>query len=107
MLFRSPPSSDFYLTVRGTQGSVAIGWKASFVHRFGEEPVQIAKGYDKAAAHVRMMKEFRNLLLGAAAPWISHDDCLLNSAAIDAAYRSLDSSTWAAVETGARRALAA
>lgn len=93
------PSSDFYLTIHGTKGTIAIGWKASFIRRGSEEPVQIAAGYDKNATHVRMMTEFANLVRGKGKGWVNLDECLTTQAAIEACYASMESGAWAPVET--------
>lgn len=95
----APPTSDLYLTVRGTKGLIAIGWKASYFQRRRGEPIQIGAGYDKVAAHDAMMRQFLGLLRGEGQEWISREEVLANSAAIDAAYRSMQSGDWTPVGT--------
>lgn len=87
--WKAQPASDFYITIHGTQGTIAIGWKASFFSWINAAPVQIGSGYDKNAAHVSMTTAFRDLMRGVSNGWITPEECLVNSASIDAAYRSL------------------
>lgn len=87
--WKAQPASDFYITVHGTQGTIAIGWKASFFSWINAAPVQIGSGYDKNRAHVSMTSAFRNMMRGVASGWITPEECLVNSASIDASYRSL------------------
>ncbi len=94
----APPASDFYATILGSEGSIAIGWKASFLQRTGGEPVQTANGYDKNAVHRDMMARFRDFVLGQDEGWISPREIEANAAAIDAAYRSMDVARQVAVE---------
>lgn len=87
--WKAQPSSDFYITIHGTQGTIAIGWKASFFSWINAAPVQIGTGYEKNAAHVAMTSSFRDLMRGVSNGWITPEECLSNSASIDACYRSL------------------
>ena len=89
--------SDYYITIQGTCGMIQIGWKKSFLHVDGEDPVEIGKGYSKFGAHKRMMGMFRDLVRGSEERWISNEDALASSTVIEAAYRSMQTSRWARV----------
>ncbi|MFN7920583.1 MAG: Gfo/Idh/MocA family oxidoreductase [Bryobacteraceae bacterium] len=99
------PASDTYLTVRGSKGSIAIGWKSSFVRKNGEPPVQIANGYDKNVAHERMMSAFRDMAQGRGMGWITLQECVAVQQAVECAYRSMRSGAWSSLDD--RQALAA
>ena len=96
------PASDFFLTVHGSKGTLALGWKASFVQRNGEDPVHIFNECAMDAAYRRMMCEFRDQVIQRTAPWMTEDDILSVSATIDAAYRSLTSGRAVMVDCGER-----
>ncbi len=96
--WKAQPTSDFYITVHGTQGTIAIGWKASFFSWINAAPVQIGSGYDKNGAHVSMTTAFRDMMWGVSNGWITPEECLVNSASIDASYRSLAMGGRSAVE---------
>ena len=40
-------SSDTYLSIRGSKGSIALGWKGAYLQKDGKEAVKISNGYDK------------------------------------------------------------
>jgi predicted dehydrogenase len=100
-------ASDFFLTVHGAKGTLALGWKASFVQRNGEDPVHIFNECAMDAAYRRMMCEFRDQIQQRVEPWMSEADSLAVSATIDAGYRSLTSGRAVAVETVDRKTVAA
>ena len=54
-----------------------------------------------------MMRQFRAIAEGYAQEWISRDDLLANSAAIDACYQSMRSGEWVPVKGHALAARAA
>ncbi len=101
------PASDFFLTVHGAKGTLALGWKASFVQRNGEDPVHIFNECAMDAAYRRMMCEFRDQIQQRAEPWMKDEDTLALSATIDAAYRSLTSGRAVPVESFERKTVAA
>ena len=76
------------MTIQGERGSVHVGWKGSCLRRGGGETVPLGTGYDKTAAHRRMMACFRDVVAGSARPWISMDETMEIAAAVEAAYRS-------------------
>ena len=100
-------ASDFFLTVHGSKGTLALGWKASFVQRNGEDPVHIFNECAMDAAYRRMMCEFRDHVQERTEPWMTEEDTLALSATIDAAYRSLTSGRAVAVDSFDRKTAAA
>jgi predicted dehydrogenase len=92
-----PGTSETYVKVHGTRGSIDIGWRASHLRLAGSSPQVIGRGYDKTDAHRRMLGKFCEVVRGARRPWISPGECLRTVAAVDAAYRSLRSGEWTEV----------
>src|SRR5262245_52772221 len=89
---------ESYVTVYGSEGTIAVGWHGSHLRAAGRPPVQIGRGYDKTEAHRFMLESFGALVAGNGAPWISPGECLRTVAAVEAAYRSLSSGGWVAVD---------
>jgi len=101
---------DTYLRVRGSQGNVRVGWRESHLHRGvdgRQEVVRLGGGYDKVKAHRGMMHACMDAMTGRGASWISYDECLATAAAVDAAYRSLETGQWQEVLSAAELALTA
>lgn len=94
---------DSYLVVHGSRGSVEVGWQGARLTRAGEAPAAVGGAYDKLAAHRAMQECFVGAIRRHATPWISSSECLQAVAAVDAAYRSLESGSteWVAIQ-GAR-----
>ena len=93
---------DSYVKVYGSEGVVEVGWKSSRIRRAGGDWKPLPGGrYDKVQAHVRMFRNFRDAVAvsGETQPWISPVECVRTVAAVEAAYRSLESCEWEAVET--------
>ncbi len=103
---------ETYVMVHGTEGSIDIGWRRSRLRPLGREPRPLEAGpYDRHACHVAMMQAFVAVVSGTRPPWITPGECLRTVAAVEAAYDSLRSGGWAAVDalgvraaTGRRRA---
>ncbi len=92
-------ASDFFVTVHGSKGTLALGWKASFVQRNGEDPVHLFNECAVDSAYRRMMCEFRDHVQQRTEPWMTEEDILSISATTDAAYRSLTSGQAVVVDT--------
>jgi predicted dehydrogenase len=90
---------EVYVSIYGSRGTIQVGWHRSELRVNGHPPREIGDGYDKAAAHRRMMEAFRDVVAGRRLPWITSGECLRTVAAVDAAYRSLRSGGWERVET--------
>ena len=87
-----------YVTVYGSNGTIEVGWKGSYLKQPGKPPVQIGPGYDKNDAHRRMFGRFAGLVRGEGRSWITPGECLRTVAAVDAAYRSLSWGGWVQVD---------
>ncbi len=94
------PTRDNYLVVTGSRGALEIGWRAARVKSNGHEWRQIGGAYDKVNAHRRMHASFVDAVSNRAEPWITTVECLQAVAAVDAAYRSLQSgfAEWVAIQ---------
>ena len=98
-------ATDFFLTVHGTRGSLALGWKASFIQQHGQDPVHVFNACSVESSYRKMMEDFRDIVNQRAPLWMTDEDTLGTQAAIDAAYRSLSSGRPAPVETFAQHSL--
>ena len=94
---------DSYLVVQGSQASLEVAWRGARLKHRGGQWESLGGPYDKLAAHRAMLARFVAAMRGDATPWISAAECLQVVAAVDAAYRSLDSgqAEWVAIR-GAR-----
>ena len=94
------PPRDSYLVVHGSHGSIEIGWQGARLKRVGQAWRDIGGPYDKLGAHRAMNGCFVDSIDNGSEPWISASECLQTVAAVDAAYRSLESGTteWVAIQ---------
>jgi len=94
------PPRDSYLVVHGSRGSIEIGWQGARLKRLGQEWRDIGGPYDKIGAHRAMNSRFVRSINSGSATWISASECLQAVAAVDAAYRSLESgiAEWVAIQ---------
>lgn len=94
------PPRDSYLVVHGSRGSIEVGWQGARLKRIGEDWRVIGGPYDKLGAHRAMISGFVASIEHGAAPWITASECLQAVAAVDAAYRSLQSglTEWVAIQ---------
>jgi predicted dehydrogenase len=87
---------DSYVTVYGSRGMLEVGWRSTRIKLGGDDWHVLCGAYDKLDAHRRMLAAFVDLVEsdGTAVPWISTVECLRGVAAVEAAYRSIDSMRW-------------
>jgi Predicted dehydrogenases and related proteins len=88
---------DSYVTVYGADGAIEIGWRSCRMRRGDHGWQEIGGGYDKIDCHRRMFASFVQMLRSngiGCAPWIDSKDAVACVAAVEAAYRSIDSGTW-------------
>jgi predicted dehydrogenase len=85
---------DTYLIVRGTRGTVEIGWRKSQISLDGKRWRKIGGPYDKLEAHRRMYTALLETISEGRRPWITPADCVGVVATVEAAYRSLRSGSW-------------
>lgn len=97
------PPRDSYLVLHGSRGSIEVGWQGSRIKRVGQDWCEIGGAYSKLGAHRAMNGRFVASIDNGSEPWIKASECLQAVAAVDAAYRSLESGTaeWVAIQ-GAR-----
>jgi predicted dehydrogenase len=88
----------WHLLIRGSEGTIGVGWRSSQLHRFGEEPVVFGSGYDKHAVFAALLENFADVILGAREPAITRGDAIASVEVIDAAYDSLRRNSWSAVK---------
>lgn len=89
---------ETYVTVYGSKGTIEVGWRGSRLRPVGGEPEEIGPGYSRADAHRRMLRAFRDLIVGVGQPWITPGECMRTVAAVDAAYRSMRTGGWVRVD---------
>ncbi len=88
-----------YISLRGTEGCVSIGWAESkYQHNGHREWVNFGTGYNKVEAFKRQMLNFIGTIQGSANPIITLDEALCSVKVIDAAYRSLHEQAWVNLE---------
>jgi len=88
-----------YVEIYGTAGALRLGWQGSQHRRNGHgEWESIGDGYDKHEAFLRQTANFLGAMRGTESPLITHEEMLASVNVIEAAYRSLDTHKWEAVE---------
>jgi len=91
-------SSEHYIGVYGSEGTLQIGWKGS---RYRQDGVQrwipFGSGYDKVAAFRSQIANFIGALKGTQLPLISATAALASVDAIQAAYRAANRDNWVPV----------
>lgn len=75
--------------IKGSSGSIEVGWRESFIYRDGAAPVCIGEELSEAACLERMTARFTNVLYGEDSPWISFDEFMNDLDIMEAAARSL------------------
>lgn len=95
-----PPARDTYLVVQGSDGVIEVGWEGARLRRRGGTWEPIGGPYDKLGAHRAMHARFVAAIGNGSQPWISASECLQAVAAVDAAYRSLESGApeWVSIQ---------
>jgi len=87
--WNDPPPTDTYLHLRGTAGSLSLGWKQSHYRHGDGSAVVFGHGYDKVQAFTRQIENFASAIAGEDALVVTPADALASVDAIAAAYRSL------------------
>ena len=83
------PTSEWYLTIRGDEGELRIGWQRS-IRRTNTSDWQVFAGkYDKHGTMVEQMTRFCNNIHGQVPPQPDYDDLLSSVATVEACYESL------------------
>jgi predicted dehydrogenase len=93
---------DRYISIYGSNGTVAIGWKESKYRQFSSRDwVVFGKGYDKLQAFRSQIDNFAGAIAGKEALLITPEDAVASVEAIEAARLSLSGSRWAPVGAAA------
>ncbi len=99
----SKAATDVFLRLRGTRGSIAIGWNGSFVQRGKSEWTRFGNGYDRSAAFRSQLENFADAIDGRDALAVTPLDASASVAVIEAGYAAMGDHTWHAVETHTQR----
>jgi predicted dehydrogenase len=91
--------SATYIDMTGTEGALRVGWKGSDYKRNGNAQwVAFGTGYDKIAAFRNQVDNFVQTCRGAEPPRITKEEGLSSVAVVEAAYASLETGEWVAVQ---------
>lgn len=91
---------DDYVEVDGTEGVVRVGWKSSSFRRHASPTwIDFGNGYDKVVAHARQLEGFAAAVRGIGELLVTPDDALASVAAVEAAYRSMETGRWVPVDS--------
>lgn len=92
---------DSFIEVYGSEGTVRVGWKESAYRLSGsDEWVQFGNGYDKLEAMTAQVSNFLGAVRGTEPLLIQAEDGIASVAVVEAAYASLNSPRWIAVQGG-------
>lgn len=91
--------SATYIDITGTEGAMRVGWKGSDYKRSGNTQwMAFGSGYDKIAAFRSQVENFVRACRGTETPRITKEEGLSSVAVVEAAYRSLETGEWVAVQ---------
>ena len=92
-------AANTYLEVVGTGGVVRVGWSRSrFRHAGNPQWIDFGRGYDKVAAHARQLECLARTVDGTGELLVTPADALASVAVIEAAYDSIATRQWTAVD---------
>ena len=90
---------DSFIEIYGSEGTVRVGWKASMYRQASSSDwVQFGSGYDKLGAMTAQVQNFLGGVQGTESLLITAEDGIASVAVVAAAYESLNSPSWVAVE---------
>ena len=87
-----------YITLHGSEGTIALGWQESKWKKHGGEWQVFGKGYDKVEAFRNQLENFSRSINGEEPLVITVKDGLASVRAVEAAYASLARSPWISVK---------
>lgn len=90
--------SPTYITLHGSDGTIALGWKESKWKKHGGEWQVFGRGYDKVKAFRNQLENFARAIVGEEPLVITVKDGLASVRAVEAAYASLARSPWIALK---------
>ncbi len=92
---------DSFIEIYGSDGTVRVGWNESACRMSSsDEWVQFGNGYDKMEAMTAQVSNFVGALEGTEPLLIQAEDGIASVAVVEAAYASLNSPRWIAVQGG-------
>jgi predicted dehydrogenase len=92
---------DSFIEIYGSDGTILVGWqKSAYRLSSSDEWVQFGNGYNKMEAMSAQVGNFLNSLTGDEPLLIEAEDGIASVAVVEAAYASLNSPQWIAVEGG-------
>ena len=91
----STRSSDSYINIYGSNGSIRVGWERSeYRQTSSKDWVTFGNGYHKVDALRGQIDNFCRALRGSEPLRITADDAIASVAVVEAAYESLTNSHW-------------
>ncbi len=95
-------SSDYYIEIFGSQGTLRVGWKESFFQQQGNRKwVHFGTGYEKIKAFQAQLDNFSAAICGTDRLLITADDAVASVQAIEAGYAALRERCWCPVSAPA------
>ena len=92
---------DSFIEIYGSDGTIRVGWRESAYRlHSSSEWVQFGNGYDKLEAMTAQVNNFVGAVQGTEPLLIQADDGIASVAVVEAAYASLNSPRWIAVQGG-------
>ncbi len=88
-----------YITLHGSEGTIALGWRESKWKKHGGEWQKFGKGYDKVEAFRNQLENFARAINGEEPLVITVKDGLASVRAVEAAYASLAQNPWISVKS--------
>jgi predicted dehydrogenase len=96
--WRTAPSSDDYIVLRGTSGEIHVGWHTSWLERSGQsQTTPFGSGYRKLDAMRGQLRHFCAGVVDEMARTVSMSEALASVDAIGSAYTSLGTGHWTVV----------
>ena len=90
---------DSFIEIYGSEGTVRVGWNSSVYRQAtSSDWVQFGSGYDKLEAMTAQVRNFIGAVQGTEPLLITAEDGIASVAVVAAAYDSLNSPSWVAVE---------
>lgn len=92
-------ATSSFIDIYGSEGTLLVGWSSSRQKLDGNPDwVEVGSGYDKLEAFSRQLRNFLDVVAGAAEPLLGTADALAAVRVIEAAYDSARRKSWAPVE---------
>ena len=90
---------DDYLAIYGAEGTVRVGWRASYYRQNGSSSwIQFGNGYNKVQAFQDQIENFSAAVQGRQRLWIDATDAIASVDLIRAGYQALKNESWVEVQ---------